>query len=50
MAKVLTTEARVANFVVDDLRRRRIPVDGLLKQVGLRGPISPIQSTAYRMF
>jgi AraC-like DNA-binding protein len=36
MAKVLTTEARVANFVIDDLRRRRIPVDGLLKQVGLR--------------
>jgi AraC-like DNA-binding protein len=36
MAKVLTTEARVANFIIDDLRRRRIPVDGLLKQVGLR--------------
>lgn len=34
MAKVLTTEARVANFVIDDLRRR--PIDGLLKQVGLR--------------
>jgi AraC-like DNA-binding protein len=26
----------VANFIIDDLRRRRIPVDGLLKQVGLR--------------
>lgn len=36
MAKVLTTEARVANFVIDDLRRRHLPVDGLLKQVGLR--------------
>ena len=36
MAKVLTTEARVANFVIDDLRRRRLPIDGLLKQVGLR--------------
>jgi hypothetical protein len=36
IAKVLTTQARVANFVIDDLRRRRLPIDGLLKQVGLR--------------
>ncbi len=43
MAKVLTTEARVANFIIDDLRRRRIAVDGLLKEVGLRKPdlVSP---------
>jgi len=46
MAKVLTTEARVANFVIDDLWRR--PMDGLLKQV-CGGPIAPIQNTAYRM-
>jgi len=46
MANVLTTEARVANFVIDDLRRR--PMDGLLKQV-CGGPIAPIQNTAYRM-
>ena len=36
MAKVLTIDARMASFVIDDLRRRRLPVDGLLKQVGLR--------------
>jgi AraC-like DNA-binding protein len=36
MAKVLTTEARVANLIIDDLRRRRLPVDGLLKELGLR--------------
>ena len=36
MAKVATIDARFARFIVDDLRRRRIPVDGLLKRVGLR--------------
>ena len=36
MAKVPKTDARMARFVLEDLRRRRIPVDGLLKQVGLR--------------
>jgi hypothetical protein len=36
MAKVLTTEARVAKFVIDDLRRRRLQVDELLKELGLR--------------
>jgi len=35
MAKVPKTDARMARFVVENLRRRRIPVDGLLKQVGL---------------
>ena len=29
-------DARMARFVVDDLRRRRLPVDGLLKEVGLQ--------------
>ena len=36
MAKVPTIEARVANYVVDDLRRRHAPIDGLLKEVSLR--------------
>jgi len=36
VAKVPTIEARVANYVVDDLRRRRAPIDGLLKEVNLR--------------
>ena len=36
MAKVPKIDAGMACFVVDDLRRRRIPVDGLLKEVGLR--------------
>ena len=36
MAKVPKTDARMARFVLEDLRRRSIPVDGLLKQVGLR--------------
>ena len=36
MAKVPTIEARVANYVADDLRRRRTPIDELLKDVGLR--------------
>jgi len=36
MAKVPKIDARMARFVVEDLRRCRIPVDGLLKQVGLR--------------
>ena len=35
MANVPKIDARFARFVVEDLRRRRIPVDGLLKQVGL---------------
>ena len=35
MAKAPKTDARMARFVVEDLRRRRIPVDGLLKEVGL---------------
>ena len=33
MAKVPKIDARMARFVVEDLRRRRIPVDGLLKEV-----------------
>jgi AraC-like DNA-binding protein len=37
MAKVPKTDARMARFVVEDLRRRRLPIDGLLKEVGLRG-------------
>ena len=36
MAKVPTIEARVANYVLDDLKRRHAPIDGLLKEVGLR--------------
>ena len=36
MAKVPKMDGRMARFVVDDLRRRRIPVNGLLKEVGLR--------------
>jgi hypothetical protein len=36
MAKVPKIQARAAVFVVDDLRRRRIPIDGLLKEVGLQ--------------
>jgi hypothetical protein len=36
MAKVPKMDGRMARFVVDDLRRRHIPVDGLLKEVGLR--------------
>jgi AraC-like DNA-binding protein len=35
MAKVPKMEARMARLIVDDLRRRRIPVDGLLNEVGL---------------
>jgi AraC-like DNA-binding protein len=35
MAKVPKMDGRMARFVIDDLRRRRIPVDGLLKEVGL---------------
>ena len=35
MAKAPKTDARMARFVVEDLRRRRLPVDGLLKEVGL---------------
>ena len=36
MARVLTIEARVASYVVDDLRRRQAPIDALLKEAGLR--------------
>jgi len=36
MAKVPKIQARMACFVIEDLRRRRIPFDGLLKEVGLR--------------
>jgi AraC-like DNA-binding protein len=32
----LTIEARVAGYVVDDLQRRQLPADGVLKEVGLR--------------
>src|SRR5229473_484316 len=35
MAKVRMMDARMARFVVDDLRQRRLPVDGLLEKVGL---------------
>ena len=37
MAKVPKVDASMARFVVDDLRRRRLPIDGLLREVGLRG-------------
>lgn len=36
MASPLKIAARAAKLVVDDLRRRRIPTDELLKDVGLR--------------
>ena len=36
MAKGPMIDARMARFVIDDLRRRRLPVDGLLKEVGLK--------------
>ena len=36
MATTSKMDARLAQFVVDDLRRRRLPVDGLLKEVGLQ--------------
>jgi hypothetical protein len=36
MAKLLTIEARVARYLVDDLRGRHVPIDGLLKEVRLR--------------
>ena len=36
MAKLPMMDVRMARFVVDDLRRRRLPVDGLLKEVGLQ--------------
>ena len=36
MAKAPRIDARMARFVVEDLRRRRIAVDELLKEVGLR--------------
>jgi AraC-like DNA-binding protein len=36
MAKAATIEARVARYVIDDLQRRQLPVDGLLREVGLR--------------
>jgi len=36
MPKALTIEARVAKYVVDDLQRRHLPIDGVLKEVGLR--------------
>ena len=35
MAKAPKIDARMARFVIEDLRRRRIPVDGLLKEVSL---------------
>ena len=36
MPKALTIEARVASYVIDDLQRRQLPVDDLLREVGLR--------------
>src|SRR5215475_4408133 len=36
MAKVPKIHARMACFIADDLRRRRLAVDGLLKEVGLQ--------------
>ena len=36
MAKVPTIHARSAGFIVDDLRRRRLAVDNLLREVGLQ--------------
>ena len=36
MAKVPKIHARMACFIADDLRRRRLSVDGLLKEVGLQ--------------
>ena len=36
MAKGPMMDGRMARFVVDDLRRRRLPVDKLLEEVGLQ--------------
>jgi AraC-like DNA-binding protein len=36
MEKVPKIQARMACFIADDLRRRRLAVDGLLKEVGLQ--------------
>jgi len=36
MPKAPTTEARLARYVVDDLERRQLAVDGILGEVGLR--------------
>src|SRR5215510_12060169 len=36
MAKVPKIQARMACFVADDLRRRRLAIDGMLKEVGLQ--------------
>src|SRR5215468_1084924 len=36
MAKAPKIHARMAGFIADDLRRRRLAIDGLLKQVGLQ--------------
>jgi len=36
MAKVPKIDARMACFIADDLQRRHLPIDGLLKQVGLK--------------
>src|SRR5262245_13471932 len=36
MAKLPKIHARMACFIADDLRRRRLAIDGLLKQVGLQ--------------
>jgi len=51
MAKVPTIPARMARSIADDLRRRRLPIDGLLKEVGLRKadlvePETPLPQTA----
>ena len=36
MPKGPMMDGRMARFVVDDLRRRRLPLDKLLKEVGLQ--------------
>ena len=36
MVKVPAIDARLTRFIVDDLRRRRMPVHKLLKEVGLQ--------------
>ena len=42
MAKVPKIHARMACFIAADLRRRRLSVDGLLKEVGLQRRIFPV--------
>jgi hypothetical protein len=49
MVKVPTIDARLTRFIVDDLRRRRMPVHKLLKEVGLQRTDLVGREAAYRM-